>query len=54
MALRPLRDATITFGLVNIPVRSYTATRPEDVPFNLLHESCGSRVDRDQAQHTGT
>ncbi|HEX8407904.1 MAG TPA: Ku protein [Thermoanaerobaculia bacterium] len=46
MALRPLRNATITFGLVNIPVRFYTATRSEDVSFNLLHQSCGSRVNR--------
>ena len=46
MALRPLRNATITFGLVNIPVRFYTATRSEDVHFNMLHENCGSRVNR--------
>ena len=46
MALRPLRNAMITFGLVNIPVRFYTATKSEDVHFNLLHESCGTRVNR--------
>ena len=46
MALRPLRNATISFGLVNIPVRFYTATKSEDISFNLLHESCGSRVNR--------
>jgi DNA end-binding protein Ku len=46
MALRPLRNATISFGLVNIPVSFYTATKSEDVHFNLLHESCGSRVNR--------
>lgn len=46
MPLRPLRNATITFGLVNIPVRFYTATKSEDVHFNLLHESCGTRVNR--------
>ena len=46
MALRPLRNATISFGLVNIPVRFYTATRSEDVHFNLLHRDCGSRVNR--------
>ncbi|HSP15716.1 MAG TPA: Ku protein [Thermoanaerobaculia bacterium] len=46
MTLRPLRNATITFGLVNIPVRFYTATKSEDVHFNLLHESCGTRVNR--------
>jgi DNA end-binding protein Ku len=46
MALRPLRNAMITFGLVNIPVRFYTATKSEDVHFNLLHKNCGSRVNR--------
>lgn len=46
MALRPLRNATITFGLVNIPVRFYTATKSEDIHFNLLHRECGTRVSR--------
>jgi len=46
MALRPLRNATISFGLVSVPVRFYTATKAEDVHFNLLHESCGTRVNR--------
>ena len=45
-ALRPLRNATISFGLVNIPVRFYTATKSEDVHFNMLHGECGSRVNR--------
>jgi DNA end-binding protein Ku len=46
MALRPLRNATISFGLVAIPVRFYTATKSEDVHFHLLHASCGTRVNR--------
>jgi DNA end-binding protein Ku len=46
MALRPYKSATITFGLVSIPVKFYTATKGEDVSFNLLHEGCGSRVNR--------
>src|SRR5438270_13887819 len=46
MALRPLRNATISFGLVNIPVRFYTATKREDIHFNLLHASCGTRGNR--------
>jgi DNA end-binding protein Ku len=46
MALRPLRNATISFGLVSIPVHFYSATKPEDVHFHLLHESCGTRVNR--------
>src|SRR5260221_2947893 len=46
MALRPLRNASISLGLVSIPVRFYTATKSEDIHFNLLHESCGTRVNR--------
>ena len=46
MALRPLRNATISFGLVSIPVRFYNATKSEDIHFNLLHQSCGTRVNR--------
>lgn len=46
MAPRPTRAATITFGLVAIPVRFYTATRQEDISFNLLHGECGGRVNR--------
>ena len=46
MALRPLRNATVSFGLVSIPVSFYTATKSEDIHFHLLHESCGTRVNR--------
>src|SRR2546423_1300731 len=46
MALRPLRNAMISFGLVSIPVRFYSATKSEDIHFNLLHASCGTRVNR--------
>lgn len=46
MAPRPLRTATITFGLVSIPVKFFTAARSEDISFNLLHQDCGSRVNR--------
>jgi DNA end-binding protein Ku len=46
MALRPVRSATITFGLVSIPVRFYTATSSKDISFNLLHAECSGRVNR--------
>ena len=46
MALRPLRSAMISFGLVSIPVKFYTATSQEDISFNLLHEACGTKVNR--------
>jgi DNA end-binding protein Ku len=35
---------TISFGLVAIPVKLYTATTPGGVSFNLLHGTCGSRI----------
>jgi DNA end-binding protein Ku len=36
---------TITFGLVAIPVKLYTATESaRTISFNLLHKTCGSRL----------
>jgi DNA end-binding protein Ku len=35
---------TISFGLVAIPVKLYTATSSASVSFNLLHAKCGSRI----------
>jgi DNA end-binding protein Ku len=35
---------TISFGLVAIPVKLYTATSSAGVSFNLLHARCGSRI----------
>ena len=37
-------SGTISFGLVSIPVRLYTATSSQNVSFNLLHAKCGSRI----------
>ena len=39
-----LGSGTISFGLVSIPVKLYTATAPGNVSFNLLHAKCGSRI----------
>jgi DNA end-binding protein Ku len=45
MALRSMASATISFGLVSIPVRLYPATQPSaGLSFNLLHKKCGSRL----------
>ena len=42
---RAIAGATISFGLVSIPVRLYPATQPSaGVSFNLLHKDCGSRL----------
>jgi DNA end-binding protein Ku len=45
MAMRSMASATISFGLVSIPVRLYAATESGGaISFNLLHEKCGSRL----------
>jgi DNA end-binding protein Ku len=44
MAARSLSSLTVSFGLVAIPVKLYSATQPGGaISFNLLH-SCGSRL----------
>jgi DNA end-binding protein Ku len=35
---------SISFGLINVPVRLYPATRSRDVRFNQLHAADGSRI----------
>jgi DNA end-binding protein Ku len=37
-------SGTISFGLVSIPIRLYTAASSGSVSFNLLHAKCGSRI----------
>jgi DNA end-binding protein Ku len=41
-------SGTISFGLVSIPVRMYTAASSSSISFNLLHEKCGSRIKQQQ------
>lgn len=44
MAARALASGTISFGLVSIPVKLYTAASAEGVHFNMLHAGCGARL----------
>ncbi len=45
MAARSVGSLTISFGLVAIPVKLYTATQTGNaISFNLLHKDCGSRL----------
>jgi DNA end-binding protein Ku len=44
MAARSTGSTTISFGLVSIPVKLYTATSSNSVSFNMLHKDCGTRV----------
>lgn len=45
MAARSMGSLTISFGLIAIPVKLYTATQSAgSISFNLLHKKCGSRL----------
>src|SRR3954465_3549079 len=44
MAARSIASLTVSFGLVSIPVRLFSATEASRaISFNLLHKACGSR-----------
>ena len=42
--MRPIWKGAITFGLISIPVRLYSATENKSLKFHLLHEKDGGRV----------
>ena len=44
MPSRAIWSGTITFGLVSVPVRMYSAIQEQDLHFNLLHEPDGGRI----------
>ena len=45
MAARSIASLTVSFGLVSIPVKLYSATEASRaISFNLLHKNCGSRL----------
>jgi DNA end-binding protein Ku len=41
---RAIWSGSISFGLVNVPVRMYSAIQESDLHFNLLHEPDGARI----------
>jgi DNA end-binding protein Ku len=44
MAARAIWRGALSFGTVNIPVKLYTATRSNDISFNLLHKKDEARI----------
>jgi len=43
--MRPTATATISFGMVSIPVKLFSATESKaSISFNMLHEKCKGRV----------
>ena len=43
---RSIWSGAISFGLVNVPVKLFTAVRKKDVRFNQLHEPDGARINQ--------
>ncbi len=41
---RPIWSGAISFGLVNVPVKLFSATSPKDVRFHQLHAKDGVRI----------
>jgi DNA end-binding protein Ku len=41
---RPTWTGAVSFGLVTVPVKLYTAARSKDIRFNMLHREDGARV----------
>lgn len=41
---RSLWSGAISFGLVNVPVKLFSAVSPKEVRFNMLHEKDGGRI----------
>jgi len=45
MAARSIASLTVSFGLVSIPVKLFSATEAsKSISFNMLHKTCGSRL----------
>ncbi|HEX6025002.1 MAG TPA: Ku protein [Solirubrobacter sp.] len=45
MAPRSLWNGTLTFGLVNVPVKVYTATESKSIRFHQVHLKDGARIE---------
>src|SRR4051794_3607376 len=45
MAPRSIWNGTITFGLVNVPIKLYSATESKTVHFNEVHARDGARIE---------
>ncbi|CAM3656684.1 Ku protein [Smaragdicoccus niigatensis] len=46
--MRAIWKGSIAFGLVNVPVKAYTATEDHDIHFNQVHGKDGGRIKYDR------
>ncbi len=42
--MRPLWKGAVSFGLVYVPIKLYTATESKDIRFNFLHNKCKNPI----------
>jgi DNA end-binding protein Ku len=42
--MRAIWKGAVTFGLVNVPVKAYSATEDHDVPLHQVHDADGGRI----------
>lgn len=49
---RPVWNGTISFALLSVPVKLFTATRPKDISFNQLEKSTGGRIKQKRVSAT--
>ena len=42
--MRAIWKGSLSFGLVNVPVKLYSATEGHDVPLHQVHEKDGGRI----------
>ena len=43
--MRSIWKGALSFGLINIPVKLYSATERKSVRFSFIHRACGTRVE---------
>src|SRR5512145_198621 len=44
MPARAIQSASISFGLVSIPIKLFTAASSESISFHLIHNKCSGRM----------
>ena len=45
MSARPIASATLSFGLVSVPIQLFSSSESRaTISFNWLHKDCGSRL----------
>jgi DNA end-binding protein Ku len=54
MAPRSVWNGTITFGLVNVPIKLYSATESKTVHFSEEHAKDGANIEHRRGRSTTT